>query len=101
MITVIGELLDKIRGAEERAAKIIADAVKKAAAIEASAQFDIEKIKMKAQSDIATKVRTKKSSPPDEEVTPLESGNEMIVDQDKITAAKKFVIAEFHKRYPT
>ena len=97
---MIGELLEKIRDAENGAANIIADARMQAAKIETDAQLEIEKIKRAAEDSIA-KAITKKSH---HQTTPSAAepqGEEALTTDKAIAHAKKFILEEFNKRYST
>ena len=109
---MIGELLEKIRDAENSAAKIIADARAQAAKIEDAAKREIEKIERAAEDAIA---RTATSSQKSRHVGHVSSSsggiatlpvsanadrsaNAMTANMD---SAKKYILTEFNKRYTT
>jgi len=100
---MIGDLISKIQDAEIRAAKIIADAEKKAMEMDAATEVEIEKIQNGAHESIAKIKRPTpprgQSSPPDGGVAPAQAGDGVAIDKKKLDEAKKFIIAEFHKRY--
>ena len=90
---MIGDLIEQIREAEARAAKIVADAQNKATAMENAATAEIEALKNTTMNNIAKKhrpVHTKHTAPHIAEIT---------VAADRLAAAKKYIAAEFHKRY--
>ena len=95
---MIGELIDRIQDAEKRAAALIADAYEKAAAIEAAAQVEIEKIKSAAFDEIAKKVNSVKNTPHSTAPSSHEEGLVVVQEKNK-KEAKKYIIAEFNKRY--
>jgi hypothetical protein len=93
---MIGELLSAVRDAEGRAVKIVADAHTRAAKIEADAQAEIEKINMETE-NMVIKIYAMAQTPREDDVkteTP-----KVETDKERITAAKKFITDEFHKRY--
>jgi vacuolar-type H+-ATPase subunit E/Vma4 len=91
---VIGELIEKIKDAEARAAKIIADAQTLAEKIESDTQKELEKIKDTSTDEIARKSRSEYHA----EHTPV-IPEKLTVGQNRITAAKKYITDEFHRRY--
>jgi len=92
---VIGELLEKIKAAEANAAKILVDAQNKADAIERAAALEVEKIKTAAEDTIA-KLKFKTS--PARAVAEVTSAP-LSLDKVTLENAKKYIIAEFQKRY--
>jgi len=94
---VIGELLTLIKDAEARAAKIVMDAQNKATAIEQDAETQIARIKNDTIDEVARKNSraTRLNTLPAFDASSIE----VTVEQAKIDEAKKFIIAEFYRRY--
>ena len=93
---MIGDILSDIKDAEERAAKIIETAQVKVAQIESEATEQIRKINAQTEDEVA-KISLKKVNK-----KPIQEKADNIkieVSQEKLDAAKAFIIAEFSKRF--
>ena len=95
---MIGEILEKIVEAEERAAKILQDAKDKAAKIETDAQIAIDKINTETRNEVAKAAFIKDAGiailrPKDIEQIKIE------IPKDKLDKAEKFIISEFGRRF--
>ena len=107
----MGDIISKIKDAEARAEKIIADAEFKAGEIEAAANIEIEKIRGDAEDAILRKTNFNKTAQykgvqpfvidKTELTIDKEQGTNIEVDKKKIEEVKKFIVAEFNKRYAT
>ena len=95
---MIGGIIDKIRAAEEKAEGIISNAKKNALEIENNAGIQIQNIKKETDEAVA---RIRLKSPAHSVGTPFTKGGiaEITVSPEKIEQAKKYIIAEYKKRY--
>ena len=94
---MIDTLIEKIREAEARAAKIVTDAHAEAAEIAKNAQAEIDSIKNSAVEEIAKRIRA--NNPQAQDIGITTTADSIIVDEAVIKKTKKYITDEFHKRY--
>lgn len=93
---MLGDMLYEIKDAEDRAEKTIEAARVRAAQIELEATEQIQKINAKNEDEVAKIAFKKTYQKPDFENTEYVK---LDILQEKINAAKNFIIDEFYKRY--
>ena len=96
---MIGELLEKIKDAEFRAAEIITAAREQAGQIESAAQKEIDKIERNTEEAIARAMHKSYHKSPAVDAAPPQK-KELVVAEEQIKAAKKYILDEFKRRYP-
>ena len=95
---MFGESLLAVKNAEERAAKIVEAARVKAAKIEAEATQEIERINAETQ-DKVIKLYAKAEAGQKQDDDEGAVAASIEIDEAKAAAAKKYIMAEFRKRY--
>ena len=88
--------IDKVRECEDESSKIIVTAYEDVAKIERAAQQKIEEIRKAAQEEVVKKGKVTADSKPQTSEMPLPIIN---IDKAKLESAKKYILAEFNKRY--
>jgi cell division septum initiation protein DivIVA len=93
---MIGEILEKIVDAEERASKILHEAKAKATKIETDAQNEIDKINIETRDAVARAMVVKSTTTNVPQSSPKV---ELSVPKDKLDKAEKYIIDQFNKRF--
>jgi|GEM_PF-3434049 len=93
---MVGELLQAIKDAEAKAAKIISDAHKKATKVQHDAEVQMDKIKFDAEDFVA---KEKSSVANAKRTLVIEDLPELEIPKDRIDKAIKHIQTQFHKRY--
>ncbi|MDR0975537.1 MAG: hypothetical protein LBM01_01070 [Christensenellaceae bacterium] len=93
------EIFEKINEAERNALQIIADAEARANAIEAETIVKIEKMREENQTKVSAEIKVLKEKAAAAEGVKPADATQLKVDKKKMEEAKKFILAEFKKRY--
>ena len=95
---MIKEIINRISEAEEKGAEINKKALEDVQQIERQAQVDIEELRTASDKETTVKIREQASKFGSKGTTQLKPVD-LVVSKAKTDAAKKFIIAEFKKRY--